>query len=218
MRIFWPRCEARGMVDGNANPSPRSGWQCSTDRPGITMQHGAGFAVPAHALAMLFGGLSPVAFDKHPTTTAVYPAMRYPNGMRAGRAIPAAGHPDIAGTVPAMVTGDPDELMTGTDGTGFHDRSGRSYADHDLRKRSGREQRDSQKQRRKKFLHGLRFLLQNPPEPLRSFAGPGLWFLERSKGRLSCATGARMLWIVLSLLRYRQARRSPELPPVQALR
>jgi hypothetical protein len=70
-------------------------------------------------------------------------------------AVPTAWDPNVTTAVPAVVAGDPFISRTGDRTAGFDDGGGRSYADHDLRKRGGRQQRDSEQQSREKFLHVL---------------------------------------------------------------
>jgi hypothetical protein len=51
--------------------------------------------------------LSPVPFYQHPSIMAMDPVMRHPHRVRARRMLIVSRHPDIAGSVPAVITGDP---------------------------------------------------------------------------------------------------------------
>jgi hypothetical protein len=94
-----------------------------------------------------------MAFDEHIAAVAMHPVMGYPVRMRMRRTVPTAGNPDIASSVPAVVSVDPDVFTPWSRAAGFDDRGGRSYADHDLRKRGGGHQSSSEQQSWKKFLH-----------------------------------------------------------------
>jgi hypothetical protein len=94
-----------------------------------------------------------VAFDQNVAAIAMHPMMGDPTLAMMGRTVPAAGNPDVMGAVPAVVAIDPDEFRAGAGGAGFNNGGGRSYADHDLRKRGGRHQSSSEQQSWKKFLH-----------------------------------------------------------------
>jgi len=84
---------------------------------------------------------------------AMFPAMGHPVGMTMGRTVPAARHPDIAGAIPAMVATDPFVFGAGARAASLDDGGGRSYTDHDLRKRGSRQQSGSKQQSWKKFFH-----------------------------------------------------------------
>jgi hypothetical protein len=103
--------------------------------------------------------LPPVAFDHDVPTIAMYPVMGDPVLAVMRRTIPTAGHPDVTGSIPAMVAVDPNVLTAWRRAAGFDNGSGRSDADHDLRKRGSRHQSSSEQQSWKKFLHDRLFLL-----------------------------------------------------------
>jgi hypothetical protein len=94
-----------------------------------------------------------VTFYKNVATVAVHPAMGDPVLAGMGRTVPAAGNPDIAGAIPAVIAIDPDVSVARDWTACLNNGGGRSYADHDLRKRGGRQQSGSEQQSWKKFLH-----------------------------------------------------------------
>jgi len=76
-----------------------------------------------------------VAVYEDPAAAAVNPVVGNPARMRMRWAVPAAGNPNVASTVPALVTIDPDESALWRWGTALDDGSGWADANHDLRKR-----------------------------------------------------------------------------------
>jgi hypothetical protein len=75
-----------------------------------------------------------VTFYEDIAAVAVYPVMGDPMRMGMGWTIPAAGNPDVAGPIPAVVSVDPNVFASWGRAARFDDGGGRSYADHDLRK------------------------------------------------------------------------------------
>ena len=104
-------------------------------------------------------GLAPVAFDQDVTAIAMDPVMGNPTRVRMRRTIPAAGNPDVTGAIPAVIAIDPDKFRAWARAARFNDGSGRSYTDHNLRKRGGRQQSSGKQQSWQKFLHVRSFLL-----------------------------------------------------------
>jgi hypothetical protein len=77
---------------------------------------------------------------------AMFPTMSNPMRAEMGWTIPATGDPNVATAIPAVVSADPDVAGARCDSTALDDGSGRSYVDHDLRKRGGRRQSDCEQQ------------------------------------------------------------------------
>jgi hypothetical protein len=75
-----------------------------------------------------------VAFYQDPTIVAVDPVMGYPVCAGMWRTIPAAGDPDVAGAIPAVITIDPNKAAFGRWGTALNDRGRWADANHNLRK------------------------------------------------------------------------------------
>jgi hypothetical protein len=73
-----------------------------------------------------------------------YPPVRYPARAGMWRTLPAAGNPDVAFTIPAMITVDPHETTLRRPAALFNDRGRGANADHNLRKRCRREQCESE--------------------------------------------------------------------------
>jgi len=94
-----------------------------------------------------------VAFNQYVTAVPVNPTMGHPVCARMGRTIPSARNPDVMAAIPAVVSGNPDKTGPRGGTACFDNWSGRSNADHDLRKRGGRQQSYSKQQSWKKFLH-----------------------------------------------------------------
>ena len=99
--------------------------------------------------------LSPVTLDQDPAVMTVNPAMGYPARVRVRGTIPAAWNPDVAAAIPSMVAVYPDVFSTWAGAARFNDGSGRSNADHNLRKSSGRQEGDCEQQSQYEFLHGF---------------------------------------------------------------
>src|SRR5271155_2463507 len=96
----------------------------------------------------------PVTFYEDPTAVAVRPVSGHPLCMRMGRDNVAAWDPDVAVTVPAMVSTGPDiSLMRGRSRMLDNDR-GRSNADNNLRERWRRSKSTSKYSEERVFLHG----------------------------------------------------------------
>jgi hypothetical protein len=72
-----------------------------------------------------------VAVDPDIAAANVAPVAGDPDGVRAGRGSPAARHPGVAGTVPAVIAADPNPARVRTRAAVFHDNRGRSDADND---------------------------------------------------------------------------------------
>ena len=87
--------------------------------------------------------LAPVAFFENPAIVAVNPMMGNPVPTGVGWTIPAAGCPDVAIAVPAMVAVDPNISAIRRWWTALNDGGRRSDADHNLREGSGRSQTES---------------------------------------------------------------------------
>jgi len=92
-------------------------------------------------------------------SVTMHPVMGDPMLVGMWRTVPAAGDPDVPGSIPTVVSVDPDVALMGHGPARLDDGGGRSYADHDLRKRGGRQQRSSEQQSWKIFLHVRYFLL-----------------------------------------------------------
>jgi hypothetical protein len=96
-----------------------------------------------------------MTFNQDPPVVTMNPAMGDPACVRVWGTIPTARNPDVAAAVPAVVAVDPDVLAAGTGTASFNDGSGRSNADHNLRKSGGRQQGDCEQQSQYEFLHGF---------------------------------------------------------------
>lgn len=59
--------------------------------------------------------LAPVSFVKYPTASALDPAWRYPNNIRAWWTHPTPSHPHITVTIPTLVPANPDITRCGCD-------------------------------------------------------------------------------------------------------
>jgi hypothetical protein len=75
-----------------------------------------------------------MAFDEDPAIVAVNPVVSYPTRAGMGRTIPAAGNPDIALTVPAVIPVDPHEAPFRRTAALFGDDGRGANANHNLRK------------------------------------------------------------------------------------
>ena len=87
------------------------------------------------------------------------PVMGDPMGTAMGRAIPAAGNPNVAATIPALISIDPHEAALRRWGTALDDACRGANANHNLRKRHCRSQTESKNYCQCDLLHG-EFALQ----------------------------------------------------------
>ena len=74
--------------------------------------------------------LAPAAFHEDVAVVAMGPARGYPDGVGTRGNFPSAWLPDVGATVPAVVTADPDMIVTGTYHAMLDDGSGRRYLHH----------------------------------------------------------------------------------------
>jgi hypothetical protein len=84
-----------------------------------------------------------VTFDQDPAVTAMLPAMRDPDRAMMRRADPVAVHPNVTVAIPAVITVNPHITLMRRTVVDLDDRLGRSHANYDLRKSSGRYETDS---------------------------------------------------------------------------
>src|SRR5580704_7275266 len=77
-----------------------------------------------------YAALAPAAFDEDVAVVAMGPARGYPDGVGTRWDFPTARLPGVGMAVPAVVTADPDVIVTGTYYSVLHDRSGRRYLHH----------------------------------------------------------------------------------------
>ena len=89
--------------------------------------------------------LAPVAFYEDPTAAVMDPVMRNPARSWMRWTVPAAGNPDVALTVPAVVPVNPYESALWQRGTAFDDGGRWSDANNDLCKGSCRSQTKGKK-------------------------------------------------------------------------
>ena len=102
--------------------------------------------------------LPPVTLVKHVSTPLMHPAMFHPAGVRVRGTIPPTWNPHIAASIVAMVTANPHKSSPWRRRTTFHNRSGRTDPNHNLRK-SSRHQSHSKQQGKNKFFHESYILL-----------------------------------------------------------
>jgi hypothetical protein len=81
------------------------------------------------------------------------PAMGNPMCAGMGWTLPAAGGPDITASVPAVVSADPDIVVTWRRSARFDDIYGGSDSNYNLCERCSREQSYSKQQSWKKLFH-----------------------------------------------------------------
>jgi hypothetical protein len=97
--------------------------------------------------------LSPVTFMENVAVVAMLPAMGNPMCAGVRWALPATGGPDIAASVPAMVSANPNILVSGRRSARFDDIYWGSDSNYDLCERCSREQSYSEQQSWKKLFH-----------------------------------------------------------------
>ena len=74
-----------------------------------------------------------MTFNQDPASVAMNPAMRDPTATRMWWAVPAAGNPDIAAIVPAMIAVNPNESALGRWRAALNNWGRWANANHDLR-------------------------------------------------------------------------------------
>jgi hypothetical protein len=95
-----------------------------------------------------------VAFDGDPFAVVFRPVGGHPLGVRVWSYNVAARHPDIAVSVPAVISTSPHiSLMRGRSGM-LNDDRGRGNANNDLRERRRRSKCASEYSEKCEFLHG----------------------------------------------------------------
>jgi len=75
-----------------------------------------------------------VTFYHDPAIVAVNPMVSYPARAGMGWTLPAAGDPDVAASVPSLITVNPDEATLGWPAALFDDDGRGANANHNLRK------------------------------------------------------------------------------------
>jgi len=85
-----------------------------------------------------------VSFHKYIATVAVNIPVCYPMSARMGWTLIVTWNPDVAAPVPALISADPDKSPFGRRAGALDNHWRRSYANHYLRKRSGRKQSKSE--------------------------------------------------------------------------
>ena len=78
--------------------------------------------------------LTPATFDHDPTVVAMNPVMGDPTRAGMGWTVPAAGDPDVACAIPALITVNPYEAALRRWRAALDDGGGRANANHNLRK------------------------------------------------------------------------------------
>ena len=81
-----------------------------------------------------------MTFFEDPAIVAVDPAVGYPMRTLMGRAVPAAGNPDVVRAVPAMIAVNPNEAPLRGWRTALDDGGRRADSNYNLRKGSCRSQ------------------------------------------------------------------------------
>ena len=89
---------------------------------------------------VLDSDLAPVAFNEDPAAVAVNPVVGNPMRTGMGWTIPAAGDPDVAAAVPALISVNPHKATLWRPAALFDDDGWGANANDNLRKRSCRSQ------------------------------------------------------------------------------
>ena len=74
--------------------------------------------------------MPPVAFDQDPAAAAVDPVMGNPDPARMRRTVPAPRDPDVTGSVPTLIAGDPHVAGMRWPAIVLMDRGWGPYPDH----------------------------------------------------------------------------------------
>jgi len=93
---------------------------------------------------------TPVSFDPEPAVAVVSPLPLYPDGGGVRATLPAAGDPDVAVSVPPVVSPDPDELRPRSHTLDLDYGNRRRHADVDAAPRRTHDARDRQEKRRER--------------------------------------------------------------------
>jgi hypothetical protein len=101
-----------------------------------------------------------VAVDPDVAAADMPPSASNPDSVGAGRRGPAAGDPDVAGAVPAVIAADPNPATMRARARMFDDDRRRSNADDNALGEGRRQAEERGRGDKKQFLHKWVFLSQ----------------------------------------------------------
>jgi hypothetical protein len=89
------------------------------------------------------------------------PVAADPDGVGTGRSCPAAGRPNIAGSIPAVIAADPDPASVGARAGVLHDNGWWADANINMLSEGRRQAEESSCSNKEKLLHTRGFFLSH---------------------------------------------------------
>lgn len=105
--------------------------------------------------------VTPVTFDPVPSAGLMTPVAADPHGVGTGWSCPAAGRPDVAGSIPAVIAADPDPAGVGARSGVLHDDGWWADADIDMLSEGRGQAEESSCSNKEELLHTRGFFLSH---------------------------------------------------------